>query len=56
MSGVLGTIKIKDFKIITKKEGITETWSVSQGDESKFIRFRGRIYKLSDRKEEKTGD
>jgi hypothetical protein len=46
MSKVVGTIKISDLKIVTKKEGKVEVWSLTHGDDTKFITFRGRIYKL----------
>ena len=47
MSEILGTIKILDGKIITKKEGVTETWSRwLTGDESTFIVYDGITYRL----------
>jgi len=46
MSQVVGTIKISELKIITKKEEKVEVWSLTHGDDTKFIVFRGRIYKL----------
>ncbi len=46
MSEVLGTIKILDGKIITKKEGVIETWSRWTGDENSFIVYDDIRYKL----------
>ena len=46
MSQVVGTIKISDLKIVTKKEGRSEVWSLTHDDDTKFIVFKGRIYKL----------
>lgn len=46
MSQIVGTIKISELKIVTKKEGKIEVWSLTRGDESKFIVFRGKAYKL----------
>ena len=46
MSEILGTIKITDDKIITKKEKISETWSRWSGDDSIFIVYDGIRYKL----------
>lgn len=46
MSNIVGTIKISELKITTKKDGKTEVWSLTRGDESKFIVYKGRIYKL----------
>lgn len=46
MSNILGTIKITDLKIVTKKDGKVEVWSATRGDESKFIIYKGRVYKL----------
>ena len=41
MSEVLGTIKILDDRIITKKDGLVETWSRWSGDENSFIVYDG---------------
>jgi len=47
MAEILGTIKILDGKIITKKEGVTETWSRwLTGDESTFIVYDDITYRL----------
>jgi len=47
MSEVLGTIKILDGKIITKKEGLVEIWSRwGNGDENSFIVYDGIRYRL----------
>ena len=46
MSNIVGTIKISELKIVTKKEEKVEVWSLTHGDDTKFILYRGRIYKL----------
>ena len=46
MSEVLGTIKILDDRIITKKDGLVETWSRWSGDENSFIVYDGVRYRL----------
>lgn len=46
MSDTIGTIKISELKIVTKKAGKTEVWSLTHGDDTKFIVYKGRIYKL----------
>lgn len=44
----MGTIKINDDKIITKKDGITEIWSKYSGDTHKFIVYNGVVFKLKE--------
>jgi hypothetical protein len=46
MSEILGTIKITDDRIITKKGELVETWSRWSGDDSIFIVYDGIRYKL----------
>jgi len=46
MSEVLGTIKITDDIIITKKGELVETWSRWSGDDSIFIIYDRVRYKL----------
>jgi hypothetical protein len=46
MSEIVGTIKISELKIVTKKEGRVEVWSLTHGDETKFIVYKSKIYKL----------
>lgn len=46
MSQTVGTIKITELKITTKKDGQTEVWSLNRGDERKFIVYKGKVYKL----------
>lgn len=46
MSQIVGTIKISEFKIVTEKDGKVEVWSLTRGDESKFIIYRGKVYKF----------
>ena len=52
MSDVVGTIKINEERIITKKDGIEEVWTRwGNGDESRFIVYGGNRYKLLKTKE-----
>lgn len=46
MSEILGTIKILDGKIITKKGEVTEVWSRWTGDGNHYIVLDGITYKL----------
>lgn len=46
MSEILGTIKILDGKIITKKGDVTEVWSRWTGDGNQYIVYDGITYKL----------
>lgn len=47
MSEIVGTIKILDGKIITKKNDVVETWSRwGNGDDKFFITYDGITYKL----------
>lgn len=46
MSEILGTIKITDDRIITKKGDVIENWSRWSGDDSIFIVYDGIRYKL----------
>jgi len=41
----MGKIKIGDFKIITIKDGIKETWELN-GETSKFIKYNGKFWNL----------
>lgn len=48
----MGTIKITEDRIITKKEGLEEIWTRwGNGDEGKFIVYSGIRYKLLKTKE-----
>jgi hypothetical protein len=42
----MGNIKIKEFKIITIKDGIKETWELGDGESDKFIRYNGKFWNL----------
>lgn len=47
MSEILGTIKILDGRIITKKGSVVETWSRwGIGDDTQFIVYDGITYRL----------
>ncbi len=47
MSEIVGTIKILDGKIITKKNDVIETWTrCGNGDDKFFITYDGITYKL----------
>lgn len=52
MSTVVGTIKITEDRIITKKGNVIETWTRwGNGDEGRFIVYNGDRYKLLKTKE-----
>lgn len=42
----MGKIKIEDFKIITIKDGIKETWELGNGESSVFIKYNGKFWNL----------
>ena len=42
----MGKIKIGDFKIITIKDGIKETWELGNGETQKFIKYNGKFWNL----------
>jgi hypothetical protein len=46
MDEILGTIRITDDRIITKKCELVETWSRWSGDDTIFIVYDGIRYKL----------
>ena len=46
MGEILGTIRITDDRIITKKGELVETWSRWSGDDTIFIVYDGIRYKL----------
>ncbi len=47
MSEIVGTIKILDGRIITKKNDVVETWTrFGNGDDRFFITYEGITYKL----------
>ena len=54
MSENLGTIKILEGRIITKKNDLTEIWSTGGGDPFNYIVYNGTIYRLLNGKEEKS--
>jgi hypothetical protein len=47
----LGTIKIMEGRIITKKSDITQVWSTGGGDPFNYIVYNGTTYKLLNGKE-----
>ena len=47
----LGTIKITEGRIITKKSDITQVWSTGGGDPFNYIVYNGTTYKLLNGKE-----
>ena len=47
----LGTIKITEGRIITKKSDITQVWSTGGGDPLNYIVYNGTTYKLLNGKE-----
>jgi hypothetical protein len=52
MNTVVGTIKITEDRIITTKGNIIETWTRwGNGDEGRFIVYKGDRYKLLKTKE-----
>ena len=54
MSENLGTIKILEGRIITKKNDLTEIWSTGGGDPFNYIVYNGNTYRLLNGKEDKT--
>lgn len=52
MSENLGTIKIMEGRIITKKNDITEVWSRGGGDPNNYIVYNGSTYRLLNNKEQ----
>jgi hypothetical protein len=42
----LPTIKITETKILLKKDNIIETYSIKEGDDKKFIVYKGNLYKF----------
>lgn len=53
MSEILGTIKFLEGRIITNKNGVTETWSIGGGDPNNYILYKGSSYRLLNGKGEK---
>ena len=53
MSENLGTIKILEGRIITKKNDLTEIWSTGGGDPFNYIVYNGITYRLLGGKEDK---
>lgn len=52
MTKILGKIKISEDRIVTTKNGLTETWTRwGNGDENVFIVYQGNRYKLLKSKE-----
>lgn len=52
MNTVVGTIKITEDRIVTTKGNIIETWTRwGNGDEGRFIVYKGDRYKLLKTKE-----
>lgn len=54
MSENLGTIKILEGRIITKKNDLTEIWSRGGGDPNNYIVYNGLTYRLLNGKEDKS--
>jgi len=54
MSENLGTIKILEGRIITKKNDLTEIWSTGGGDPFNYIVYNGITYRLLNGKEDKS--
>lgn len=42
----MGKIKIRQFKIITIKDGIKETWELGDGESTAFIKYNGKFWNL----------
>ena len=53
MSENLGTIKIMEGRIITKKSDITQVWSTGSGDPYNYIVYNGITYKLLGKESDK---
>jgi len=54
MNDSLGTIKIMEGRIITKKDEKTEVWSQGGGDPNNYIVYNGLTYRLLNGNSEKT--
>jgi hypothetical protein len=54
MSENLGTIKILEGRIITRKNDLTEIWSTGGGDPFNYIVYNGTTYRLLNGKEDKS--
>ncbi len=50
MSEILGTIKVLDGRVITKKNGVEEIWSRGGGDPNNYILYKGLTYRLLNNK------
>ena len=53
MNDSLGTIKIMEGRIITKKSDITQVWSTGGGDPYNYIVYNGITYKLLGKESDK---
>ena len=53
MGEKLGTIKIMEGRIITKKSDITQVWSTGGGDPYNYIVYNGITYKLLGKESDK---
>lgn len=42
----MGIIRVGEFKIVTIKDGIKETWELGNGESDKFIKYKGRLWNL----------
>lgn len=52
MSEILGTIRILEGRIITKKNGVEEIWSRGGGDPNSYIIYNGLTYRQLNGKSE----
>ena len=46
MGEILGTIKVLEGRVITKKNGVEEVWSRGGGDPNHYILVKGLTYRL----------
>jgi hypothetical protein len=53
MAENLGTIKIMEGRIITRKSDITQVWSTGGGDPYNYIVYNGIVYKLLGKESDK---
>jgi len=53
MAENLGTIKIMEGRIITRKSDITQVWSTGGGDPYNYIVYNGITYKLLGKESDK---
>lgn len=54
MAEIIGTIKVLEGRVITKKNGVEEIWSRGGGDPNNYILVKGLTYRLLNGKNQET--